>query len=86
MIRRYFYGDTIDNFLVASEPQIIGELTSAHTSLHASLQGSQADAWHEEILLLKEMLQTYIRRGRIFLSTRFRAWDGESTSYCLSME
>ena len=58
MIRRYFYGDTIENFLVTPEPQIIGELTSAHTSSHASLQGSKADGWHDEILLLKEMLQT----------------------------
>lgn len=86
MIRHYFYGDTIDNFLVTPEPQIIGELTSAHTSSYASLQGAQADAWHEEILLLKEILSTYIRRGISFLSTRFRAWDGGSTSYCLSTE
>lgn len=66
MIQRYFYGDSIEKFLVTPEPQIIGELTSAHTSSHASLQGSQADAWHEEILLLKEILSTYIRRGHIF--------------------
>ena len=52
MIRRYFYGDTIENFLVTPEPQIIGELTSAHTSSHAALQGSQAEAWPGEILLL----------------------------------
>ena len=46
--------------------QIIGGLTTAHTLLHASLQGLQAEAWREEISLLKEILAPYIGRGHIY--------------------
>ena len=66
MIKRYFYGDSIEGFLSTPESQIIGELTTAHTSLHSSLQGMQADAWREEIELLKNILPIYIGRGHIY--------------------
>ena len=66
MIKRYFYGDSIEGFLSMPESQIIGELTTAHTSLHSSLQGMQADAWREEIELLKNVLLSYIDRGHIY--------------------
>ena len=66
MVKRYFYGDTIEGFLAMPSAQIIGNLTTVHTSLHASLQGLQAEAWHEEILLLKEILAPYIGRGHIY--------------------
>ena len=66
MVKRYFYGDSIDDFLSTPESQIIGELTTAHTSLHSSLQGMQADAWREEIELLKNILPIYIGRGHIY--------------------
>ena len=66
MVKRYFYGDSIDDFLALPESQIIGELTTAHTSLHTSLQGMQADAWREEIDLLKNILSSYIGRGHIY--------------------
>ena len=66
MIKRYFYGDTIEGFLAMPDAQIIGVLTTAHTSLHASLQSLQNDAWREEISLLKDILTPYIGRGHIY--------------------
>ena len=48
------------------DAQIIGILTTAHTSLHASLQSLQNDAWREEISLLKDILTPYIGRGHIY--------------------
>ena len=48
------------------DAHIIGILTTAHTSLHASLQGLQNDAWREEISLLKDILTPYIGRGHIY--------------------
>jgi hypothetical protein len=66
MVKRYFHGDTIEGFLAMPEAQIIGILTTAHTSLHASLQGLQTDAWHEEIVLLKSILSPYIGHGHIY--------------------
>ena len=56
MVKRYFHGDTIEGFLAMPDAQIIGILTPAHTSLHASLQSPQNDAWLEEIALLKDIL------------------------------
>ena len=66
MIKRYFHGDTIEGFLEMPAAQIVGNLTTAHTSLHASLQGLQAEAWREEIALLKEILSPYLGRGHIY--------------------
>ncbi len=66
MVKRYFHGDTIEGFLTMPDAQIIGILTTAHTSLHTSLQGLQNDAWHEEISLLKDILTPYIGRGHIY--------------------
>ena len=66
MVKRYFHGDTIEGFLAMPDAQIIGILTTAHTSLHASLQSLQNDAWHEEIILLKDILTPYIGRGHIY--------------------
>ena len=66
MVARFFHGDTIEGFLAMPEAQIVGNLTTAHTSLHASLQGLQSDAWREEISLLKKILPQYIGRGHIY--------------------
>lgn len=66
MVKRYFHGDTIEGFLAMPDAQIVGNLTTAHTALHSSLQGLQADAWHEEIVLLKSILLPYIGRGHIY--------------------
>ena len=77
MIKRYFYGDSIDDFLALPESQIIGELTNAHTSLHSSLQGMQADAWREEIELLKNILSSYMVVGIYTLNIQYLVWDDE---------
>ena len=66
MIKRYFHGDTIEGFLAMPEAQIIGYLTTAHAASHSSLPDLQADAWNEEIVLLKSILPPYISRGHIF--------------------
>ena len=66
MVKRYFHGDTIEGFLAMPDAQIVGNLTTAHTSLRASLQGLQAEAWCEEISLLKKILPQYIGRGHIY--------------------
>ena len=66
MIKRYFHGDTIEGFLAMPEAQIIGYLTTAHAASHSSLPDLQADAWNEEIVLLKSILPPYISRGNIF--------------------
>ena len=66
MVKRYFHGDTIEGFLAMPDAQIIGILTTAHTSLHTSLQSLQNDAWREEISLLKDILTPYIGRGHIY--------------------
>lgn len=66
MVKRYFHGDTIEGFLAMPKAQIVGNLTTAHTLLHSSLQGLQAEAWHEEISLLKNILTPYVGCGHIF--------------------
>lgn len=66
MAQRYFYNETIDNFLQTQDDEIIGKLTTAHIANFASLQGTQAQAWEEEIVLLREILEDYQGRGRIF--------------------
>ena len=60
MVKRFFHGDTIEGFLAMPDAQIVGNLTTAHTTLHTSLQGLQAEAWCEEISLLKKILPQYI--------------------------
>ena len=49
-----------------SETEIVGNLTAGHSSQHLTLQSTQADAWHEEISLLKDILKQYIGRGHIY--------------------
>ena len=66
MIKRYFHGDTIEGFLSMPETQIIGNLTTAHVSLLSSLQSLQAEAWREEITILKDILKPYKGRGHIY--------------------
>ena len=45
------------------DAQIIGILTTAHTSLHASLQSLQNDAWHEEINESKVAMEAQLLMG-----------------------
>lgn len=66
MVKRYFYGDTIEGFLVMPEAHIIGELTTEYTSLHVSLKDKQTKAWCDEVEILKDILSSYIGRGHIY--------------------
>ena len=65
MIKRYFYGNTIKDFLYDSKEEIIGHLSTMHTSTF-SLQGTQTNAWRKEIELLKEILPDYVGRGHVY--------------------
>ena len=65
MIQRYFYGNSIEQFLLDSQEQIIGHLSVQHTSSF-SLQGTQTNAWKTEIELLKEILPEYVGRGHVY--------------------
>lgn len=66
MVKRFFYGDTIAEFLEMNEDQIIGALTTGHISLHSSLLRTQNEAWKEEIHLLKKILIPYKSKGHIY--------------------
>ena len=65
MIKRYFYGNSIQGFLDDSQEQIIGELSMMHTSSF-SLQGTQTNAWMKEIELLKKIMPQFVDRGHIY--------------------
>ena len=66
MVKRYFYGDTIEGFLAMPKAHIIGELTTEYTSLHVSLKDKQTEAWCDEVEILKDILSSYIGRGHIY--------------------
>ena len=61
--KRYYYHDTIDQFLQREENWIIGELTRA--SVH-DINDETTDAWLEEIYLLQEVLAPYKGSGSVF--------------------
>lgn len=64
--RRYFYGNTIDDFLSMEDAEIIGYLTNAHTLTYTSLRDLQAGAWKEEISIMKKSIKDYKGRGHIY--------------------
>lgn len=64
-MERYFYGDTIADFIQKDENLILGILASCLTK-QFTLEGTQAVAWQKQIQLLKMTLTPYIGRGRIF--------------------
>lgn len=60
-MKRYFYSDTISNFLVSSSQEIFGAL--AQNSGFAD-ELTQKEAWNQEIIILKEVLKNY--QGSVF--------------------
>lgn len=66
MILRYFYGDSIAQFIKEDEAHILGQLTNAHSRMLASLQDTQIAAWRVEIDVLRHALAAYAERGHIF--------------------
>ena len=65
MSLRFFYQDTIEQFLNTPLETIIGKLSDAH-SHNFDLTGTQTQAWKEQIVLLQSILVPYKNRGCIF--------------------
>ena len=60
-MRRYYYSDTITNFLSTTRNEILGELVKSNDF---ALEQPQRDAWLEEINILKKTLQPY--KGSVY--------------------
>ena len=60
-MKRWHYGSTIGEFLLASEQEILGNLVEKHAF---SLEPTQRNAWVEQISILKNTLGPYA--GRIY--------------------
>lgn len=60
-MKRWHYGSTIGEFLLASEQEILGKLVEKHAF---SLEQTQRNAWAEQISILKNTLGPYA--GRIY--------------------
>lgn len=60
-MNRYFYSNSIVDFLKASQDAIIGALTRTN---EFTLEQTQLEAWNQEIQVLKEVLKDY--RGFLF--------------------
>ena len=61
-MRRELYSDTISDFVVRSNQEILGKLVEANSF---NLEQAQRDAWLEEIQILKSILYKY-NRGSIY--------------------
>ena len=61
-MRRSYYSDTISDFLARDTLSIIGSLT--RHSVHA-VETTQADAWQEQIAILKQSLEPFAGSGVI---------------------
>lgn len=63
MIQRFYYSDTIANFINKSSNEILGQLSGC--SDH-DIVLTQRDAWNEEISVLKPILQQYVDCGSVY--------------------
>lgn len=61
--QRYYYSDTISNFLNRSNEEIIGKLTLA--SQH-DINDDTSNSWLEEVEILKNVLTHYNERGSLY--------------------
>lgn len=61
--QRYYYSDTISNFLNRSNEEIIGKLTLA--SQH-DINDDTSNSWLEEVKILKNVLTPYNERGSLY--------------------
>lgn len=62
-MQRAYYADEIHDFLERSEDAILGQLTRSSTF---SIEASQRDAWLEEIRVLRQVLNPYRGRGKVY--------------------
>lgn len=60
---RYYYSDTISMFLTRSTEEIVGKLT---LSSQHDINDETSNSWVEEIVSLKNILETYKERGSIY--------------------
>ena len=60
---RFFYSNTINDFIEDSLESVIGKMTLANGGFQ--LEPTQRDAWSSQISILKEVLNRYL--GTIFL-------------------
>jgi hypothetical protein len=63
---RAYYSDTIDRFLAKTAQEILGELLESNRRAGPTLESTQADAWHEQIRILKSALSSYGNLGSIY--------------------
>ncbi len=61
-MKRAYYSNTIENFLIDPETSILGELTMNHSN--RSLEDLQINAWRKQIQILKIQLQEF--EGKIY--------------------
>ena len=63
MTNRAYYSDLIEDFLAKSADEILGAITRSN---QFSMEGTQRDAWVEQIRILHSVLQSYRGRGNIY--------------------
>ncbi len=61
MLKRYYYSDSIENFLITSQNEILGELALRN---NFSLEQAQRTAWVGQIKILQNVLSPY--QGSIY--------------------
>lgn len=61
--KRYYYSDTISDFLEKSDMDIVGQLTLAYTH---DINDETSSSWVTEIELMKKVLAPYSERGTVF--------------------
>src|SRR6478672_1768186 len=62
-MQRYYYGDSIAEFLGKSPDTILGALVAAS---QFSLEMTQRDAWLEQVELLQTTLQSFAHSGHVY--------------------
>ena len=61
--KRYYYSDTISNFLVRDDMEIVGKLTLAYTH---DINEETSKSWVSEIDTMKAVLRPYAGRGSVY--------------------
>src|SRR6185312_1300820 len=61
-MKRYYYSESIANFLQQSPSEILGELVRQSNRD----ERAQKDAWREQVRILKNALQAYRDQGKIY--------------------
>ena len=61
--KRYYYSDTISNFLVRDDMEIVGKLTLAYTH---DINEETSKLWLSEIDTMKAVLRPYAGRGSVY--------------------